>query len=244
MADTAQDVGAVTGLAVAGAHVGVELGLLATVGPVPIIGALVGIGVGVYELAKALGIGKGCGNSCIIGAEWEQAYEVAGEDFIQFILHGLISKSDGLAIIDEIRQAGADAIESLTNISEDRKQKTIRNLRKSMTYDSSSWVGVADGRTPESLQTAGSTGKWYQASVQKGHQLALALLEQATPVLGSVRYTGAPGPYTRQVMQQGSGILASLGGTLDNLGGPNCSVCKPVLYLAIGFFAAKALKLI
>jgi hypothetical protein len=254
MPDKAQDIGQLTGLGVAGLELagavgvgGLEsgVGILATTGAVPIVGAIVGIGVGVYELLKALGVGKGCGQSCIEGSEYEQVFEAAAQDVWQFARHGLLSKSQTEDVLQQILDAGQQTMSEAPGLSQSRIHKSSANMTRTIMQFINAAASMpeggypSDGTTPQSLQNT-EIGKWYSVSVAKGHQLALALYEQAVTAPGAVPSMG----HTAAILRGSTSGAGSGGGFLASLGGPNCSICKPVLYLVVAYFGARALKLI
>lgn len=165
---------------------------------VPIIGAVVGLGILIASL-----IGGGCGQACIESSKAEQIYEVACDDIQHVAQLGMIAQSDYQAAIQALIQGGQQHLTQLQQQGDKKAADGLKNLIKS-TAGNVSFQAPPTATAPLDLAKAQSVfvqpspGHWYPDSVAAGNQLALQYLQQLQS--NSSIFSSAPGTGTVSIL--------------------------------------------
>lgn len=133
-------------------------------------------------VSLAVNLGKGCGQSCIESAEWEQIYEAAADNLDTACQKNWISTAQAQAGINGLIQAGQQSIQKISAAGV-HAQRALQNMTSVNQAEINGLPPNMDGTTPlpagwqsELYPPIGQTG-WYASSTSQAQQISVPFIQ-------------------------------------------------------------------
>lgn len=173
--NTGSDLGSLLGVSASSGVLGEALSTIS--GAIPFVGPIIKL------ITSFIGIGGGCGETCIASAKGEQVFEVAGDDILHTVKSGMLDAQDGLALLGTLLSQGQAFMSKLISEGDTKAQGGLTNMTNVLNNlaQTMSQYGKAsqtlDITAAQKLYISTSNQGWYVESVVAGNTLATQMLQ-------------------------------------------------------------------